>query len=234
MATLILLRHGQSVYNEKNLFTGWTDVDLSRRGEHEAQKAGKILLENELFPDICFTSWLKRSIHTAQLLLKTLYWEHIDCIKSWKLNERHYGQWQERNKNEIEREVGKNRFLAIRRGYDMPPPPLEDSDPRCVKNDPKYRRIDPLLLPKSESLKDTKKRTLSYYFDNILPKLADDKTVLVSAHGNSLRALIMSIESLNKKEILKVEVPTAKPIVYQFDKKHTIYHKIELTQERIS
>ncbi len=226
MATLILLRHGQSIYNQQNLFTGWTDVDLSQTGEEEALNAGKILKDLSLFPDICFTSWLKRSIHTAQLVLKTLSWEHIDCIKSWKLNERHYGAWQQHDKNKIEKEVGKAHFLAVRRGYDTPPPPLQDSDPRCVENDPKYQHINPHLLPRSESLKDTKKRTIAYYHDSILPKLTADKIVLVSAHGNSLRALVMEIESLSKEEIVSVEIPTGEPMIYRYDEKHRSYHKM--------
>ena len=218
MARLILLRHGQSLYNKENLFTGWTDIDLSGQGREEAKAAGRLLAEAGLYPDICFTSWLKRAIHTAQLALETMAWEHIDCIKSWKLNERHYGAWQQHNKKQIEEEVGEARFVAIRRGYDTPPPPLKEGDPRLPHNDPKYRDLDPALLPRSESLKDTRIRTLNYFYEAISPKLAEDKTVLVSAHGNSLRALVMAIENLTPEEIVKVEIPTGVPIVYIFDK----------------
>ena len=218
MARLILLRHGQSLYNKENLFTGWTDIDLSEQGREEARAAGRLLAEARFHPDICFTSWLRRAIHTAQLALETMAWEHIDCIKSWKLNERHYGAWQQHNKKEIEEEVGEERFIAIRRGYDTPPPPLPDGDPRLPQNDPKYRDLDPALLPRSESLKDTRIRTLNYFYEAIAPKLAEDKTVLVSAHGNSLRALVMAIENLTPDEIVKVEIPTGVPIVYTFDK----------------
>ncbi len=217
MARLILLRHGQSLYNKENLFTGWTDIDLSEQGREEAKAAGNLLSEAGLYPDICFTSWLKRAIHTAQLALETMAWEHIDCIKSWKLNERHYGAWQQHNKKQIEEEVGEERFVAIRRGYDTPPPPLPDGDPRLPQNDPKYRDLDPALLPRSESLKDTRTRTLNYFYEAIALQLAKDQTVLVSAHGNSLRALVMAIENLTPEEIVKVEIPTGVPIVYTFD-----------------
>ncbi len=217
ISKLILLRHGESLYNKENLFTGWTDIDLSEKGVEEAKEAGRILEKNDLFPNICFASWLKRSIHTAQIALHEMEWEHIDCIKHWKLNERHYGAWQRHNKDAIRKEVGEEMFVAIRRGYDTPPPPLPDGDPRLVEKDPKYAGIDPALLPRSESLKDTRRRTLNYFAETIVPELARGKTVLVSAHGNSLRALTMAIEHLTPAEIVKVEIPTGVPIVYTFD-----------------
>lgn len=214
MSKLILVRHGQSVYNQKNIFTGWSDVELSEKGKKEAKEAGELLKENLLFPDICFTSWLKRAIHTTQIILKELEWEHIDICKSWKLNERHYGAWQGKNKDKIKNEVGEEVFLSIRRGYDTPPPPLELDDKRSALFDKKYENIDPKLLPRSESLKDTKKRTVNYYFEKIVPFLTQNKTVLVSAHGNSLRSLVMQIENINKKDIVKYEIPTGEIIVY--------------------
>ncbi len=217
MGTLILLRHGQSVYNKQNIFTGWTDVELSDEGIAEAKRAGQILSANSLLPDLCFTSWLKRAIHTAQLALREMDWEQIDCRKSWKLNERHYGAWQQRNKDEVKAEVGQEAFVAVRRGYDTPPPPLPDGDPRLPQNDPKFRLIDPNELPRSESLKDTRRRTLNYFYEAIAPELARGKTVLVSAHGNSLRALTMAIENLSPEAIVKVEIPTGIPILYRFD-----------------
>ncbi len=216
-AKLILLRHGQSIYNKENLFTGWTDIDLSEQGVEEAKEAGRLLAKNGLYPDICFTSWLKRAIHTAQLAMHELEWEQIDCLKSWKLNERHYGAWQQHNKKQIEEEVGEEQFVAVRRGYATPPPPLKEGDPRLPANDPKYRSLDPTLLPRSESLKDTRARTLNYFYEAIAPRLAKEKRVLVSAHGNSLRALVMAIEDLSPEEIVKVEIPTGVPIVYTFD-----------------
>ncbi len=217
MGRLILLRHGQSLYNKRNIFTGWTDVELSEEGIAEAKRAGQILKESGLYPELCFTSWLKRAIHTAQLALREMDWEQIDCVKSWKLNERHYGAWQQRNKDEVKAEVGEEAFVAVRRGYATPPPPLPDGDPRLPDKDPKFRLIDPQELPRSESLKDTRQRTLNYFYEAIAPELARDKTVLVSAHGNSLRALTMAIENLSPEAIVKVEIPTGIPILYRFD-----------------
>jgi len=216
-AKLILLRHGESLYNKENLFTGWTDVDLSEKGEEEAKYAGEILLKHALYPDICFTSWLQRSIHTTQLLLSVMQWEHIDAIRSWKLNERHYGAWQKQNKDRVKAELGEKRFMAVRRGYNTPPPPLNKDDFILLQKDPKYNTLDPYLLPHSESLKATAKRTLSYFYEVILPQLDEGKTVLVSAHGNSLRALLMEIEHLNTDEIVNVTIPTGRPILYHFD-----------------
>ncbi len=217
MAKLILLRHGQSLYNAQNIFTGWTDIDLSSQGKEEAKAAGEILYQHQLYPDICFTSWLKRAIHTTQIVLETMAWEHIDCLKSWRLNERHYGAWQERNKKEVEEEVGHEKFIAVRRGYTASPPPLKKGDTRAVENDLKYHDIDSVLLPRCESLKETKARTLIYYHDSIVAQLILGKTVLVSAHGNSLRSLVMEIENIGEKEIVEVEIPTGKPILYKFD-----------------
>jgi len=225
MGTLILLRHGQSVYNAQNLFTGWTDVDLSEQGRAEAKYAGEILRTKGLQPDICFTSWLKRAIHTAQIALETMAWEHIDTIRHWKLNERHYGAWQQRNKEEVKAEVGEEQFIAVRRGYDTPPPPLSNGDKRLPQNDPKYASLDPSILPRSESLKMTADRTLNYYYEAIVPHLARGETVLVSAHGNSLRALVMGIEKLSKEEVVKLEIPTGVPIVYRFDGRMEIVGK---------
>ena len=229
--TLILLRHGQSIYNKENLFTGWTDVELSDRGREEAKDAGAMLEKNELYPDICFSSWLKRSVHTAQIALTRLGWEHIDIIKSWKLNERHYGDWQQKNKDAVKDEVGDEAFLAVRRGYDTPPPPLSDDDPRAAKYDKKYKDLDPALFPRSESLKDTRQRTLNYFYEKIAPELSEGKTVLVSAHGNSLRALVMGIENLSPEEIVKLEIPTGVPIVYRFDETLNMLEKTVLESE---
>ena len=227
MGRLILLRHGESLYNEENLFTGWTDIDLSEKGKAEAQEAGRVLAEENLLPDICFTSWLKRAIHTAQIVLRELEWEHIDALRSWKLNERHYGAWQRHNKEAIRKEVGDEKFVAVRRGYDTPPPPLPEGDPRGPDFDPKYKDLDPSLLPRAESLKDTRRRTLNYFAERIVPELARNKTVLVSAHGNSLRALTMAIERLTPQEVVKLEIPTGMPILYIFDE------TIHLLQKRI-
>jgi len=212
------MRHGESVYNQKNLFTGWTDVELSERGVQEAKAAGTLLKKNGIYPDICFTSWLKRAIHTAQIALRELEWEHIDAIRSYKLNERHYGAWQGQNKTKVLEEYGEEQFLAVRRGYDVPPPPLDENDMRVVWRDKKYASIDHALLPLHESLKDTKKRVIEYYDAVVSKELQGEKTVLVSAHGNSLRALVMHLEKMNKEDVVKLEIPTGEIIVYTFDK----------------
>jgi 2,3-bisphosphoglycerate-dependent phosphoglycerate mutase len=225
MGRLILLRHGESVYNAQNLFTGWTDVDLSEKGREEAKHAGMVLAKNDLYPDVCFTSWLKRAIHTAQIALEAMAWEHIDAIRHWKLNERHYGAWQQRNKAEVEAEVGKEAFVAVRRGYATPPPPLSEDDPRHPKNDPKYAALDPAQLPRGESLEMTARRALNYYHEAIVPHLAREERVLVSAHGNSLRALVMGIEKLSAQEVVKLEIPTGVPILYRFDRRMQLMDK---------
>ena len=224
-AKLVLVRHGQSVYNQQNIFTGWTDVDLSEQGRYEAKKAGALLKKSGIYPDICFTSWLKRAIHTAQILLNELEWEQIDMLKSYKLNERHYGDWQGRNKDEVKKEFGEEQFLAVRRGYDVAPPPLHVNDERCVSNDKKYANIDKKLLPLHESLKDTKKRVLEYYREQIILQLQKEKTVLISAHGNSLRALVMELEQMTPQEIVKFEIPTGEILVYEFDREMNIVGK---------
>jgi 2,3-bisphosphoglycerate-dependent phosphoglycerate mutase len=144
-------------------------------------------------------------------------WEQIDLLKDWRLNERHYGAWQERNKEEVRAEVGEERFMAVRRGYDTPPPPLEDRDPRHPRFDPKYRGLDPALLPTGESLADTRRRTLACFYERIAPHLVRGETVLLSAHGNSLRALVMAIEGLSPEEIVRVEIPTGQLLCYDFD-----------------
>jgi 2,3-bisphosphoglycerate-dependent phosphoglycerate mutase len=225
MRRLILLRHGQSVYNQKNLFTGWTDVELSDQGKKEAVEAGKKLYAAGLYPDICFTSWLQRAIHTAQLALGTLEWEHIDCIKTWKLNERHYGAWQQRDKQSVLEELGEEAFLAVRRGYATPPPPLNADDKRAPKFDKKYQNFDEKLLPLSESLQDTKKRVLPYYLQMIVPQIVAKKTVLVSAHGNSLRALVMYLDNISEESIGKLEIATGVPILYEFDEEMQVLNK---------
>ncbi|SFV66692.1 Phosphoglycerate mutase [hydrothermal vent metagenome] len=217
-AKLILMRHGESVYNQKNLFTGWTDVELSERGVQEAKAAGTLLKKNGIYPDICFTSWLKRAIHTAQLALRELEWEHIDTIRSYKLNERHYGAWQGKDKTKVLQEYGKDQFLAVRRGYDVPPPPLDENDMRVVWKDKKYAAIAHELLPLHESLKDTKVRVMEYYEHVISKELQKEKTVLVSAHGNSLRALVMYLEKMSKEDVVNLEIPTGEIIIYTFDR----------------
>ncbi|WP_281950887.1 2,3-bisphosphoglycerate-dependent phosphoglycerate mutase [Nitrosophilus kaiyonis] len=222
---LILLRHGQSIWNAKNLFTGWIDVELSEKGKEEAKKAGELLKEANLYPNICFTSFLKRAIHTAQIALNTLNWEHIDVIRSWKLNERHYGNWQGKNKDEVKAEYGEELFMAVRRGYDTPPPPIEPTDEDFEKRLPVDKKFENIEMPKSESLKDTRERVVEYFFEEIFPSMIVYDTVLIAAHGNSLRALIMFLEKVSPKDVNKIEIPTGTPIVYEMDQELNIKNK---------
>ncbi len=226
--TLILLRHGESIYNQQNLFTGWTDVELSDRGMGEAEAAGEKLLHHQLYPDICFTSWLKRAIHTAQLALKVLEWEQIDVIRSFALNERHYGAWQGQDKDVVRETYGEALFLAVRRGYDNPPPPLTPDDQRNASKEKKYSQIASSLLPASESLRLTKERVIPYYKKEITPRLQEGKTVLVSAHGNSLRALVMYLEDISEEKIADLEIPTGDILVYTMDRSLHIVEKEHL------
>jgi 2,3-bisphosphoglycerate-dependent phosphoglycerate mutase len=224
-AQLILVRHGQSVYNLQNRFTGWTDVELSEQGREEAKRVGALLKRENIYPDICFTSWLKRAIHTANLALEEMGWEHIDTLRSYKLNERHYGAWQGKDKDAVKKEYGEEQFLAVRRGYDTPPPPLREDDERVVWHEKKYALIPKEQLPLSESLAMTKKRVIDYYKEAIVPELRSAKTVLISAHGNSLRALAMELEQMSKEEIVRFEIPTGEILLYTFAEDMTIKSK---------
>ncbi|MEN4053183.1 MULTISPECIES: 2,3-bisphosphoglycerate-dependent phosphoglycerate mutase [Sulfurimonas] len=224
-AKLVLMRHGQSVYNLQNRFTGWSDVELSEQGVREAREAGVLLKKHKIYPDICFTSWLKRAIHTANLALEELEWEHIDTLRSYKLNERHYGAWQGRDKKKVKQQEGAANFLAVRRGYDVPPPPLREDDERVVWRDKKYAAIQKELLPLSESLKDTKKRVVEYFEAVIKKELQKHSTVLISAHGNSLRSLVMYLEKISKEDVVRLEIPTGEIIVYAFNEKLNIIKK---------
>lgn len=217
MGKLILVRHGKSLWNVENIFTGWTDIDLAPQGVEEAKKAGALLKKNNIHIDICFSSFLKRAIRTNWIMLDTADMMHIDCIYSWRLNERHYGAWQGWNKDEVKKEVGEEIFWKMRRGYDTPPPVLTSDDKRHPKFDTKYNRLDPSLLPVSESLKDTRKRAVEYFFECIAPQLVKGSTVMVTAHGNSIRALMAQIEDIPATEVSKIEIPTGDPYVYEFD-----------------
>ncbi len=224
-AQLILMRHGESLYNKKNLFTGWTDIELSDRGKKEARAAGALLKHHGIYPDVCYTSWLKRAIHTANIVLEELEWEQIDMLRSYKLNERHYGAWQGEDKDAVKKEYGEEKFVSVRRGYDVAPPLLVEDDARLVWHEKKYSTITRNLLPRSESLKDTKERVVPYYEEHIKPALAKANTVLVSAHGNSLRALVMDLEQLSEQEVVNLEIPTGKIIVYTYDQAMNIVNK---------
>lgn len=217
MGKLILLRHGESLWNAKNIFTGWTDINLSQTGIEEAKKAGVLIKKEGLSIDVCYTSYLKRAIRTSWITLETAELMHIDCIKKWKLNERHYGEWQGRNKDEVRKEVGEESFWKVRRGYETPPPLITMQDKRHPKYDIKYGKLNSSLLPRGESLQETQKRVVQFFFESIVSQLAMNKTILVSAHGNSLRSLMGQIANIDTKELSKIEIHTGVPTIYEFD-----------------
>ncbi|MFC6269707.1 2,3-bisphosphoglycerate-dependent phosphoglycerate mutase [Frigoriflavimonas asaccharolytica] len=235
MGKLILVRHGKSLWNIENIFTGWTDVDLAPQGIEEAKIAGELIRDKNIAIDICFSSYLKRAIKTAAIILETADLMQIDFIKSWKLNERNYGAWQGRNKDEIRQEVGEDIFWNVRRGYTDAAPALQEDDKRCPKFEVKYKMVNSADLPLTESLEDTKQRAVQYYFEAIVPELVQGKTVLVSAHGNSIRALMTQILDIPPAEISTVEVQTGILNIYDFDNcmilksNYKIEQKIDLT-----
>ena len=217
MSTLILLRHGQSLWNQQNLFTGWVDVDLSPEGEKEATQAGKLLSQAELLADVVHTSVLTRAIRTAELALYTCGRSWIDVRRSWRLNERHYGALQGLDKSETRKRHGDDQLQAWRRGYDTPPPPIESGSLWDVSGDPRYASVPPSDLPTHESLKDVAARMAPYWLDALEPDLRAHNVVLVAAHGNSLRALVKQLESISDDEIAGVEIATGVPRVYELN-----------------
>ncbi|QVY65569.1 2,3-diphosphoglycerate-dependent phosphoglycerate mutase [Polaribacter sp. Q13] len=231
MGKLILVRHGKSIWNIENIFTGWTDIDLADQGIEEAKIAGELIRDKNIAIDICFSSYLKRAIKTASIILETANLTQIDFIKSWKLNERNYGAWQGRNKDEVRKEVGEDLFWKVRRGYSASAPALSLDDDRYPKLDPKYKKVNTSNLPLTESLKDTKQRAVEYYFEAIVPELVKGNTVLVSAHGNSIRALMTQILNIPASEISKVEVQTGVLNIYDFDSTMTLKDNYALKQK---
>lgn len=223
---LVLIRHGESVWNKENLFTGWTDVDLSEHGKEEAKQGGILLKEAGVHFDICFTSYLKRAIHTANYVLQELDEEWIPVVKSWKLNERHYGALQGLNKSETAEKYGEAQVKIWRRSFDVQPPALEPSDARNPALQPMYRNVPKEELPLTESLKDTIARVIPYYEAEICPQLKSGKTVLIAAHGNSLRALVKFLDHISEKEITELNIPTAVPLCYDLDENlNAVSHK---------
>ena len=211
--TLILLRHGQSDWNEKNLFTGWVDVPLTELGREEGARAGELLATSGLLPDIQFTSLLKRAIHTAQLALATADRDWIPVQRSWRLNERHYGALQGKNKAETLDEYGEEQFATWRRSFDVPPPPLDDDSEFSQVHDPRYAGLG-ADLPRTECLKDVIERMRPYWESDITPALAAGNTVLVTAHGNSLRAMVKHLDGISDEAIAERNIPTGIPLVY--------------------
>lgn len=217
MPDLILLRHGQSQWNLENRFTGWVDVDISEKGREEAKQAGRLIKAAGLEPDICFTSLLKRAIRTLWIALDEMDRMWLPVEKSWRLNERHYGGLQGLNKKEMAERVGAEQVHVWRRSYDVPPPPLPDGDPGLPHADPRYAGIDPKLLPHTESLKDTVARFMPFWEKRLAPVLREGKTVLVAAHGNSLRALVKYLDGISDADIPGLEIPTGSPLLYRLD-----------------
>ena len=217
MIKLVLVRHGQSVWNLENKFTGWTDVPLSEKGIEEAKEAGRILKEKDFHFDIAFTSVLKRAEDTLYYILKEMGEEDIEIKRSWKLNERHYGALQGLNKDETRAKYGTEQVLLWRRSTDVRPPELETTDERYPGNDPKYKDLTEKELPKTENLLDTIKRVLEYWNTDIKPELEKGKRVIIAAHGNSLRGLIKYLDDISDEDIIKLELQTGNPICYELD-----------------
>jgi 2,3-bisphosphoglycerate-dependent phosphoglycerate mutase len=214
---LILLRHGHSDWNAKNLFTGWVDVDLNEQGVEEAHRGGELLRERDLLPDVLHTSVLRRAIRTAEISLAVADRSWIDVRRSWRLNERHYGALQGKDKKQTLQEFGEEQFMLWRRSYDTPPPPIERGSEFDQSADPRYAGLPSELLPSSECLKDVLERALPYWYDAIVPDLRRGATVLVVAHGNSLRALVKHLDQLDEDTVVALNIPTGIPLYYELD-----------------
>jgi 2,3-bisphosphoglycerate-dependent phosphoglycerate mutase len=217
MKRLVLLRHGESTWNRENRFTGWTDVPLTEKGVGEARQAGRLLREGGYAFDVAYTSVLKRAIQTLWLVLEQMDLVWIPVYRTWRLNERHYGALQGLNKTETAARHGLEQTQLWRRSYDVPPPPLEPGDPRHPGRDPRYARVSPEYLPLTECLKDTVARVLPYWHETILPVVRAGERVLVTAHGNSLRALIKHLDRISDQDIAALNIPTGIPLVYELE-----------------
>ncbi|HEY7175861.1 MAG TPA: phosphoglyceromutase [Micromonosporaceae bacterium] len=215
--TLILLRHGESEWNAKNLFTGWVDVDLTAAGEAEARRGGEMLREHGLLPDVVHTSLLRRAIRTADITLNTIDRQWIPVFRSWRLNERHYGALQGKNKKQTLDEFGEEQFMLWRRSYDVPPPPIDIDDEFSQFSDERYGTLPPDARPRTECLKDVLVRALPYWYDAIVPDLRVRRTVLVAAHGNSLRAFVKHLDDVSDDAIAALNIPTGIPLRYDLD-----------------
>lgn len=216
MATLILVRHGESQWNEKNLFTGWVDVDLNTKGLGEAQRAGELLKEHNILPDVLHTSLLRRAIKTANIALDVADRHWIPVTRSWRLNERHYGALQGKDKAQTLAEYGEDQFMLWRRSYDTPPPAIDPQNEFAQTNDPRYSDLGS-ALPATECLADVVVRMLPYWESNIVPDLKAGKVVMVAAHGNSLRALVKHLDGISDTDIAGLNIPTGIPLVYELD-----------------
>lgn len=222
---LVMVRHGQSLWNLENRFTGWTDIDLSENGIKEAEEAGRKLKEAGYTFDLAFTSVLVRANHTLEIILKELGETNIPIKYSWRINERHYGALQGLNKDETRAKYGAEQVHIWRRSADVRPPALTKDDPRYPGNDPKYKDLTPEQLPLTENLLDTVERVVEYWNSDIKPALLEGKKCIIAAHGNSIRALVKYIENIGTEEIMGVEIPTGKPLVYELDDKTLAFIK---------
>lgn len=226
---LVIVRHGESEWNQKNLFTGWADVELSDKGVEEAKQGGKLLKEAGFDFDIAYTSYLKRAIHTLDNILDELDRVWLPVVKSWKLNERHYGALQGLDKAETAAKYGEEQVLIWRRSFDVLPPALDKDDERAPRNMEAYRDVeDKDILPLQESLKETIERAVPYFEEEIKPQMLAGKRVLIAAHGNSLRALVKYFDNMSDDEIMGVNIPTGVPLVYEFDNDFNVISKAYL------
>ena len=212
---LVLVRHGQSEWNLQNRFTGWADVDLSEMGIREAKDAGKALLSQKINFDLCFTSYQKRAIKTLQYILEELDMLYLPVLKTWKLNERHYGALQGLNKAETAKKYGEEQVHIWRRSFDIQPPAMDKEDERSARKDPKYKELKDSEIPLAESLKDTIARVLPYWNENISPEIRKGKNILIVAHGNSLRAFVKHLLKISDEKIMELNLPTGKPLVFE-------------------
>ncbi|HET9873578.1 MAG TPA: phosphoglyceromutase [Propionibacteriaceae bacterium] len=216
-STLILLRHGESEWNAKNLFTGWVDVDLNAKGETEANRGGELLVETGLLPDVVHTSLLRRAIRTAQIALDVADRHWIETKRSWRLNERHYGALQGKDKAATLAEYGEEQFMMWRRSYDTPPPEIDIDDEFSNFDDARYAGLPTEVRPRTECLKDVLERALPYWYDQIVPDLRAGKVTLIAAHGNSLRAIVKHLDAMGDQEVVALNIPTGIPLVYDLD-----------------
>lgn len=217
MKKVVLIRHGQSTWNNENKFTGWTDVDLTAQGEQEAAQAGKLLKEKGFSFDKAYTSYLKRAVKTLNIVLDKMDLDWIPVEKTWRLNEKSYGMLQGLDKAETAAKYGDEQVLVWRRSYDVPPAALEENDVRSPWMDRRYKKVDRNDLPLTESLKQTVDRILPYWENEILPSLKDNDEIIVAAHGNSLRGIVMHLKNISEEDILKLNIPTGIPYVFEFD-----------------
>lgn len=217
MYKIVLIRHGESIWNKENLFTGWTDVDLSEQGTQEAHSAGKRLKEEGFVFDEAWTSVLKRAIRTLWIVLDEMDLMYLPVHNDWRLNERHYGALQGLNKAETAARYGDEQVTIWRRSYDIPPPELTEDDPRFPGKDPRYATLAPDQIPLSEALKDTCKRTLPFWNEAIVPRILAGRRLIIAAHGNSLRAIVKYLDGISDADIVSLNIPTGIPLVYEFD-----------------